>query len=371
MPESAHSTDVRWMNRAIEIAAEGQGMVEPNPMVGCVIVRRDELLAEGYHKLFGGPHAEIEALAHVRGLPLNDTTVYVTLEPCCHSGKTPPCTQALIEAGVRNVVVGYVDPNPNVAGQGINQLRDSGINVRVGICEAECKRLVAPFEKVVTTGLPWVIAKWAMTLDGKIATNAGDSKWISGAESRQLVHQIRSRVDGIIVGSRTVQADDPLLTARGVKTKRCATRIVVDSKLTIPTKSRLINTAKEIPVLIVAGSEADQKRIKQLTAAGCEVWLPELSDSSERMKALLQHLGRRGMTNLLVEGGGGLLGELFDAKLVDEVHCFIAPKLVGGADAPAPVGGNGLKSMSDALQLDHIQIRTLENDVYISGLVRH
>ena len=371
MQESDHSTDARWMNRAIEIAIKGQGMVEPNPMVGCVIACRDELLAEGYHKQFGGPHAEIEAISQLRSLPLNDTTVYVTLEPCCHSGKTPPCTQALIEAGVHNVVVGYVDPNPTVAGQGIKQLRDSGINVRVGICEAECKRLVAPFEKVVTTGIPWVIAKWAMTLDGKIATKTGDSKWISGAESRQLVHQIRSRVDAIIVGSRTVQADDPLLTARNVKPKRCATRIVVDSRLTIPANSRLIKTAKEFPVLIVAGPEAEQQKISQLTEAGCEVWSPELPDSSGRMKSLLQFLGRRGMTNLLVEGGGGLLGEFFDAKLVDEVHCFISPKLVGGANAPTPVGGNGLKSMSDALKLDHIRIQTLESDVYMSGLVRH
>lgn len=370
MPAGENCPDERWMQRAIELAKKGQGLVEPNPMVGCVIVLDNEKVGEGYHRLFGGPHAEVEAIASTKQRSLHGATLYVTLEPCCHTGKTPPCTEAVMNAGIKRVVVGTIDPNPKVAGQGIKQLQDAGIKVDVGVCEQTCKRLIAPFAKTVSNGTPWVIAKWAMSLDGKIATGTGDSKWISGEASRRFVHQLRAQVDAIMVGSRTVIADDPMLTARDVDVKRTATRVVVDSRLVIPADSQLVKSAGDIPVIIATGPGADHDKVHQLVDAGCDVWINETTEQDNRLLPMLQMLCQRGMTNVLVEGGGGLLGALFDARLVDEVHCFVAPKLIGGAGAPGPVGGAGLKKIQDALTLIDVQSQTLENDIHIRGLVR-
>jgi diaminohydroxyphosphoribosylaminopyrimidine deaminase/5-amino-6-(5-phosphoribosylamino)uracil reductase len=359
------------MSHALAIATRGQGFVEPNPMVGCVVVQNGEIVGEGWHEQFGGPHAEINALA-AAGERAAGATVYVSLEPCCHHGKTPPCTQALIRAGVARVVVAVNDPFPQVSGRGVAELEAAGIECEVGVNGADAAWLLAPYRKLITKGRPWVIAKWAMTLDGKLATHTGDSQWISSETSRAIVHQIRGRVDAVIVGSRTACADNPLLTARPANladVKRIATRVVVDSAALIAMESRLVQTATDVPVLLAAGNDASQDACNRLTSAGVEVFRCAGSSHDERITSLLDELGRRGMTNVLVEGGSQLLGTMFDMRIVDEVHVFIAPKLAGGTGAPGPVGGTGIERMSAALKLADITIEELDGDVYVHGRV--
>ncbi len=356
----------RWhMQRALELAARGQGHVEPNPMVGCVIARGAEIVAEGWHRHFGGPHAEVEALA-VAGPRAAGATLYVTLEPCCHHGKTPPCTEAVIAAGIARVVAAQRDPFPAVSGGGLTALEKSGVAVEVGLLEDEAKRLNAPYLKLVQTGRPWIIAKWAMTLDGKLATRTGDSRWISSEASRAIVHQLRGRVDAIVVGSRTAAIDDPLLTARPPG-PRTAVRIVVDSRAALSLGSQLVQTARETPVLVAAGPAAAEEGSRRLTQAGCEVFVCPAETHGERLRALLAELGRRRMTNVLVEGGSGLLGGFFDEGLIDEVHVFIAPKLVGGADAPSPLAGRGRKLLCEALALGEPRVQMVGGDLYVQG----
>jgi diaminohydroxyphosphoribosylaminopyrimidine deaminase/5-amino-6-(5-phosphoribosylamino)uracil reductase len=357
--------DAWHMARALELAARGEGLVEPNPMVGCTIVRDGETVGEGFHTRFGAPHAEIEAL-QIAGPRARGATVYVTLEPCCHQGKTPPCTKALIAAGVRRVVIAQKDPFPRVAGGGIVELDAAGIEIEVGLRAEEARRLNAPYLKLTQTGRPWLIAKWAMTLDGKIATHTGDSRWISSSASRQIVHQLRGRVDAILIGRGTAQADDPQLTPRppGVRT---ASRIVVDTMASLLPTSMLVCTAREVPVIVAVGSEAPQDRVHTLVAAGCEVLVCEGESREARLDSLLDQLGARRMTNVLVEGGGQLLGSLFDARQVDEVHTFIAPKLVGGAAASGTVAGRGVAMMAQAASLVDPTIEQIGADVYIHG----
>lgn len=356
-----------YMARALELAERGRGLVEPNPMVGCVIVAADgTIVGEGYHTRYGADHAEVKALRRA-GKSATGATLYVTLEPCCHHGKTPPCTQAIIAAGVQRVVAAMRDPFPKVAGGGFAALHEAGVAVEVGLLEAEARWLNAPYLKRVTTGKPWVIAKWAMTLDGKLATAAGNSRWISGAAARRIVHELRSRVDAIVVGRGTAAADDPLLTARPAG-KRVATRIVLDSAASLASDSQLVRTAAEAPVMVVVTEQASPADRQRLTQHGCEVVAVAGATPSARLEMLLHELGQRGATNLLVEGGSTLLGALFDARLVDEVHVFIAPKVVGGAGAPSPVGGCGIQNMAAALQLTEPQTFVVDHDIYVHGL---
>jgi diaminohydroxyphosphoribosylaminopyrimidine deaminase/5-amino-6-(5-phosphoribosylamino)uracil reductase len=368
----SENDDDGYMARALALAAQGQGMVEPNPMVGCVIVRDGEMVGEGFHERFGGPHAEVNALAQA-GERARGATAYVTLEPCCHHGKTPPCTEALTKAGVTRVVVAVQDPFPKVDGGGIAELRAAGIQCDVGARAADSNWLLAPYRKLIATGRPWIIAKWAMTLDGKLATRAGDSQWISSEASRAVVHRLRGRVDGIMVGSGTASADNPLLTARPVHLadmKRTATRIVVDSAASLALECRLVQTASDAPVLVAASSDASAYARQRLTDAGVEVFVCDGSTHDERLGALLDELGRRRLTNVLVEGGSRLLGTLFDMGAIDEVHVFIAPKVAGGTAAPSPVGGMGIERMASALKLADISIDELDVDVYVQGRVK-
>lgn len=356
------------MLRALELAARGQGYVEPNPLVGCVIVRGAEVIAEGWHRHYGGPHAEVEALT-MAGPRAEGSTMYVTLEPCSHQGKTPPCAPAVIAAGVRRVVVALDDPFDEVAGRGFEQLRGSGVEVIRGVCEAEARKQNAPYLKRVTTGRPWVIAKWAMTLDGKIATRTGDSRWISSKASRELVHALRGRVDAIIVGRGTAAADDPLLTARPPG-PRTATRVVLDSQAALSSMSQLAQTTTEAPVLVVASGEAHPAELERLQRSGCETFICKGDTHAEQLAEMLDELGRRNMTNVLVEGGQTVLGALFDEQLVDEVHVFIAPKLIGSSEAPSPVGGAGLELMSAAWELDDPTHEQIGGDVYLRGMLK-
>lgn len=363
----ARQIDVWHMRRALEIAPLGRGRVEPNPLVGCVIAHGAEIVGEGYHRRYGGPHAEIEAL-EIAGAKSVGSTMYVTLEPCCHHGKTPPCTRAVIAAGVSRVVAATADPFPLVDGGGAAELHEAGIAVELGLLAADADRLNAPYLKLLKERRPWVIAKWAMTLDGKIATSTGDSKWISGEAARAVVHELRGRVDAVIVGAGTARRDDPQLTARPAG-PRTATRIVVDDWASLDFKSQLVRTARDVPVIVAAAVDAPADNVNRLRGAGCEVLLLEGATRTERLGRLLDDLGRRRFTNVLVEGGGRLLGELFDARLVDEVHAFIAPKLVGGAAASTPWEGRGLATIADALRLDGAAWRTIGDDLYLHARV--
>jgi len=356
-----------FMMRAIALAKQGEGFVEPNPMVGCLIVRDGQVVGEGWHQRFGGPHAEVEAL-NKASEAARGATMFVTLEPCCHQGKTPPCAHAVVESGIKRVVVAQRDPFPKVDGGGIRVLREAGIEVEVGVCQKEARKLNAPYLKLLETGTPWVIAKWAMTLDGKIATETGDSQWISNEASRAIVHQIRGRVDAIIVGSGTARADDPTLTARPGG-PRVATRIVLDSSASLTFDSKLIHSIDTAPLLVIATREASEENIQRLTESGCEVLACDGESYAERIRNLLTELGQRRMTNVLVEGGANVLGAFRDADAIDEVRVFIAPKIIGGANAPGPVGGNGLQLVSDALPIEDWSVTANDGDVYASGRV--
>lgn len=357
-------------------------------MVGAVLVDNSlTLLGEGFHQQFGGAHAEVEAIRDAerrhRRNRLKDATLFVSLEPCCHFGKTPPCTQAVIAAGIRKVVVGRTDPNPQVAGGGIAELRAVGVEVEVGMLEAEAKQLTAPFAKRLTTGLPWVIAKWAMSWDGKIATGSGDSKWISNEASRAVTHQLRGRMDAILVGAETARRDDPLLTARPAG-PRIATRVVLDSIASLRTDSQLVQSIGDAPLLIITGPDAPLDNVNRLRTAGAEVCV--LGGDSESMaqpttakelkkirpaepRAVLAELGRRGVTNVLIEGGAAILGAFSDLDLIDEAQVFIGSKLIGGQAAPGPIGGAGCEPLSKARLLDGPRVEMLDGDVHLSGRV--
>lgn len=358
------------MRRAIEIARRGEGAVEPNPMVGCVIARGDTVVAEGWHKKFGGPHAEIDALEQCQGQSLADCTLYVTLEPCCHQGKTPPCTKAILQSGVSRVVVAQRDPFPKVDGGGLKILIERRLDVQVGLLGEEAAELNAPYLKLQTRKRPWIIAKWAMSLDGKIATRAGHSQWISNKASREIVHALRGRVDAIMVGRATADRDNPRLTARPAG-PRVATRIVVDSQARLSLNSHLVKTAREIPVVVVCGPEASRGSIDRLVAAGIEVLNYSATTPHERLLMLLDELGARNVTNLLVEGGGQLLGELYDAREIDEVHTFVCPKLIGGEAATTPIAGQGLAAVPQSPNIRWREPQVVDGDVYLTGrLVR-
>ena len=336
--------DSAAMRRSLELAGRGAGHVEPNPMVGAVIAQGEAIVGEGWHARFGGPHAEVAALLAAGG-SARGATLYVTLEPCCHHGKTPPCSDAIIAAGIARVVVAAGDPFAAVAGGGLRALRAAGLSVEIGLCESESLRLTAPYRKLVTEGRPWVIGKWAMTLDGRVATTEGDSRWISSETSRALVHELRGRVDAIVVGIGTVLADDPLLTPRPPGPRQ-PLRVVLDRSARLPLESGLVRSAAEVPLLVATGSEVPLERVRRLEAAGCEVWSSSDQDPGGRFLELLAELGRRRFSNLLVEGGPTVLGSLLDCDAIDEVWAFVAPKVIGGAAALGPVAGQDVAIFS-------------------------
>jgi diaminohydroxyphosphoribosylaminopyrimidine deaminase/5-amino-6-(5-phosphoribosylamino)uracil reductase len=356
--------DSRWMRHALELAERGRGAVEPNPLVGAVIVRDGVMVGEGWHQRFGGPHAEVHALV-AAGDAARGATLYVTLEPCCHHGKTPPCTDRVLQAGIGRVVAALHDPFPQVAGKGAELLRAAGVSVDFGVGEAEARRQNAPYLKVLATGRAYVHAKWAMTLDGKIATRTGDSRWISNDASRRRVHELRGRMDAIVVGIGTVRADDPHLTARPPG-PRVPTRIVLDSHGRIPLDTTLVRTARQTPTLVVTTAAPDG-RVAELTGAGCEVLHVAAMDGRPGVDALLAELGRRRLTNILVEGGSAVLGSFLDAGAVDEVHVFIAPRLAGGTEARTPFAGRGVEKIAQAFQLALEHLEVLGGDVYWHG----
>jgi diaminohydroxyphosphoribosylaminopyrimidine deaminase/5-amino-6-(5-phosphoribosylamino)uracil reductase len=362
------NADWPWMQRALELAERGRGYVEPNPLVGAVVVRENRSAGEGWHEHHGEVHAEVNALS-AAGEAARGATLYVTLEPCCHHGKTPPCTEAIVRAGVRRVVAAMPDPFPQVAGQGIARLQAAGLIVEAGLGEAEARRLNAPYLKLLATGRPYVHAKWAMTLDGKIATRSGDSKWISSETSREWVHRLRGRMDAILIGSRTARIDNPLLTVRPPGPRR-PLRIVLSSTGELPVDSQLVQTARLVPVLIVTAVPPDSPQVKELRDRDCEVLCLSASDQDSRLISLLDELGRRRMTNILVEGGSKLFGSFRDVGALDEVHVFLAPRLAGGVAALSPIGGRGLERIAEALPLAEWHLDQMGGDFLIHGRIR-
>jgi len=356
--------DERHMRRALRLAARARGRTAPNPMVGAVVVAGGTVVGEGWHPKAGEPHAEVFAL-RAAGDAARGATLYVTLEPCCHFGRTPPCTDAVVAAGVARVVTAMTDPFPKVAGGGIAQLRELGVEVEPGLLRAEAAELNRAYVRAVSTGLPWVTLKMAMTLDGKTATRTGDSRWVTGEAARKHVHRLRDWNDAVMVGIGTARADDPQLTAR-VRGARNPLRVIIDHRGELSPESVLVRTARETPTLVVAGEDA---QTTALEVAGVEVLrVPSVRGRAD-LTAALRGLVARGVHSVLCEGGPTLGGSLLDAGLVDEVLWFVAPKLLGGADAFPALGGRGAERMRDATTLDQMRVRRLGEDVLVSGYV--
>lgn len=362
---NASDADIRFMERALALAANGAGLTAPNPMVGCVLVADGEIIAEGWHERAGLPHAEVEAL-RAAGDKAKGATAYVTLEPCNHHGRTGPCAEALIAARVAEVVYAMADPNGEASG-GAARLAEAGIRTRGGVCESEAKALNRFWTHRLRTGRPYVIAKFAASLDGKIATRTGDSQWITGPAARARGHDLRAEVDGVIVGANTVIADDPALTARpsGRDTRR-PLRIVLDSRARTSPGAHVYDRAGR-GALLAATDAAPQSRLDAFRGHGVDVLtLPKDASARPDAEALLDDLGARGLNAVMVEGGGAVLGAFFDAGAVDEVWAFIAPVIIGGP-AKAPVGGGGAATLADALRLADVTTELLDGDILMRG----
>ena len=364
--------DERFMARALDLAVQGLGRVEPNPMVGAVVVQGDRIVGEGYHARFGGPHAEVAALGQA-GENARGAELFVSLEPCCHFGKTPPCTDAVLAAGVRRVVAAVADPFPEVAGRGIQILKDAGIETAVGVLQERARRLNGAFFKRVRTGLPLVIAKWAMTLDGRMATASGESRWISSEESRRRVHEVRRVCDAVIIGAGTALADEPSLTVRHVEPlpeRGQPARVILDDRLALDAAREPARSARETPVIIYTTAEsiaALPDRTAALRSAGCELAAVPRAEGGVSPAAVVEDLGRRAMSRVMVEGGARILGAFFGARLVDRVMIFVSPRILGSAGAPGPVGGRDGLALADALQLMDITSERVGPDILIQG----
>ncbi|MDD3225629.1 MAG: bifunctional diaminohydroxyphosphoribosylaminopyrimidine deaminase/5-amino-6-(5-phosphoribosylamino)uracil reductase RibD [Clostridium sp.] len=356
-----------YMQRALELAKKGEGFVNPNPLVGAVIVKDNKVIGEGYHEVFGKYHAEVNALK-MAGKEAKDAEVYVTLEPCSHYGKTPPCAEALVKAGVKKVVIAMKDPNPMVSGRGIEILENSGIEVVCGVLEQEAKQLNEIFIKYIITKLPFVIMKTAMTMDGKIATVTGESKWISGKVSREYVHKIRNRVMGIMVGIGTVLMDDPMLTTRLDSNKvKSPTAVILDSKLRIPLDAKILETLRERDIIIATTENADRDKKIKLENLGIKFITAEDEEGKVDIEKVIRKLGNMGIDSVLLEGGSNLNFSAVKSGVVDKVICFIAPKIVGGEKAKTPVEGGGISNINDAIKLYKIKAQNIGEDILIEG----
>ncbi len=363
------AADGAWMRRALELAARGWGATSPNPMVGAVIVKDGKVLGEGWHHAAGQPHAEIEALRAAGG-PVRGATLYVTLEPCSHVGRTPPCAPEVVRQGFRRVVVAMTDPNPRVAGQGIAQLRAAGLRVEVGLCEREARRLNEAFVAFHVLKRPFVIAKWAMTLDGRIATQTGHSRWISNEKSRMYVHELRARCDAVMVGIGTVLADNPALTIRTPGySGRQPRRLIIDGNLRIPLKAKCFEDARPGEVILATTELAHRDKVERLRAAGHDVVVFPERRGLVDLKKFIRDLRSRDILSILCEGGSTLHGALLEARQVDKIVAFVSPKLVGGNLLKSPTAGWGVQFMTQALELEEPVSRIFDEDVCIEGYV--
>jgi diaminohydroxyphosphoribosylaminopyrimidine deaminase / 5-amino-6-(5-phosphoribosylamino)uracil reductase len=377
---SPADNDRRHLARAIELAEGGRGRVSPNPLVGAVIGRHEEVLGEGFHQALGSPHAEIEAIRAAEGQDLGGATLYVSLEPCCHSGRTPPCTDAIREAGIGRLVVASDDPSEHASGRGLGILRDEGIEVVMadGELAIRARLLNQSFRKHARTGRPWVLFKSAMTLDGKVATRGGDSKWISGEESRQLAHRWRSQCDAVAVGIGTALADDPQLTARysdpsragGTEYPRQPRRVVFDSLARLPLDSKLVLGAREVPLTVVVSRAAPRTATDALATHGAEVIVATGQHEPARVRSALDQLGADGIGSILLEGGPHLAGAFMDAGEVDEMRLFLAPMVLGGRTARDPLEGEGVEAIADAARALTLECDRVGHDLLVSARMR-
>jgi diaminohydroxyphosphoribosylaminopyrimidine deaminase / 5-amino-6-(5-phosphoribosylamino)uracil reductase len=373
---SCTETDRLYLERAIELARNGSGAVKPNPVVGAVVVRDGQVLGEGWHERYGAAHAEVNAIEACGLADLEDATLYVSLEPCCHEGKTPPCTDAIIGAGIKRVVVASDDPTEKASGRGLGILRDEGIEVLMadGEVATAARLLNQAFRKHARVGRPWVLFKSAMTLDGKVATRTGDSKWISGEASRDLAHRWRAAVDAVVVGIGTALADDPQLTARpeGLPAEpECQPRrVVFDSLARLPPSSQLVAAAAEVPLTIVVSRAAARSDTDALEAAGVQVVLATGENEPARVRSALDQLGAMSITSVLLEGGPHLAGAFLDAGEIDEIRLFLAPLLLGGSAARDPLEGEGVERISEATHALSFDCESVGEDLLISARLR-
>jgi len=369
---SVTEIDRRHLARAIELAERGRGRVSPNPMVGAVIGRDAEVIAEGFHRALGSAHAEVEAIREADGRDLTGATLYVSLEPCCHRGRTPPCTDAIVGAGIERVVVAADDPSEHASGRGLGILRDEGVEVVVAVDElaARAKLQNQPFRKHARTGRPWVLFKSAMTLDGKVATRSGDSKWISGEASRELVHRWRAGCDAVAVGIGTALADDPQLTARVDDVGEQPRRVVFDSLARLPLHSRLVAGARTVPLTVVVSRAAPRAAADALATHGVDVVVATGENEPARVRAALDHLGASGIASVLLEGGPHLAGAFHDAGELDEIRLFLAPLVLGGRTARDPLEGEGADAIADVARALTLNCEQVADDLLISARLR-
>lgn len=364
--------DRRYLARAIELAEQGRGRVSPNPLVGAVIATEQEKIAEGYHAAWGGPHAEIEAIEAAAGRNLDRATLYVSLEPCCHRGKTPPCTEAIRESGIRRVVIACEDPSAHASGRGLGIMRDEGIEVVLadGELARRARILNQPFRKWARTGRPWVLFKSAMSLDGKVATQAGDSKWISGESSRYRAHHWRAECDAVAIGIGTALADDPQLTARVKGVHRQPRRIVFDSLARLPADSKLLRDSRRVPLTVVVSRAAPRAAIDMLETHGAEVIVAPGENETARVISALDQLGAAGISSILLEGGPHLAGAFLDAGEIDEVRLFVAPIVLGGRSARGVFEGEGAEGIPNALRARALDVEQIDDDLLLSARLR-
>lgn len=361
--------DIKYMKRALELAKKGIGYTNPNPLVGAVIVKDGRIIGEGYHEIYGGHHAEVNAFKNAVE-DVEGATMYVTLEPCSHYGKTPPCANKIVEKGIKKVVVAFKDPNPEVAGRGIKILRENGIEVLTGVLEEESRRLNEIFIKYITTGLPFCILKTAMTLDGKIAAYTGDSKWITNEESRKFVHNLRHRVSAIMVGIGTIIRDNPLLNTRLQSGSGSdPIRVIVDTKARIPLEANVLNMKSNAKTIIATTELAQEEKIKELENMGAEIIITPLRDNRVDLRYLMKALGERKIDSVLLEGGSELNYSAMESGIIDKVNAFIAPKFIGGKEAKTPIGGVGRPLMKDAVLLKDVQIYRFGEDIMVEGYI--
>jgi diaminohydroxyphosphoribosylaminopyrimidine deaminase / 5-amino-6-(5-phosphoribosylamino)uracil reductase len=359
--------DEKWMKRVLRLAEAGRGRTSPNPMVGAVLVKRGQVVGEGYHAKIGEAHAEIIAL-HEAGERAREAILYVNFEPCTHFGRTPPCVPKVIKAGLKRVVIGMEDPNPLVNGKGIEALRKSGVDVKVGVLGEECRKLNEAFCKYILKKQPFVVLKIAATLDGKIATRNGESKWISGEASRRYVHRLRAQVDGVLVGIGTVLRDDPLLTAR-MKEGKEPYRIVLDSQLRIPEGAKVFEHSPSEVILATTGL-APYEKIERLERKGVRVLIIDSKEGRVDLKICLNKLGEMGLMSILVEGGNQINGSFLDEGLIDKFLLFLSPKWLGDPQAPGIFGGKGVSNLKDAVGLKEVKAKRIGEDIFLEGYLK-
>lgn len=360
--------DEQYMKRALNLALKGEGYVSPNPLVGAVIVKAGKIIGEGYHQKCGEAHAEVNAINSATE-EIEGATIYVTLEPCSHYGRTPPCADKIIENKIARVVIGTVDPNPLVAGKGIEKLQKAGIEVKVGVLEKECININEIFMKFISTKTPYVLMKSAMSLDGKIATSSGESKWITSEEARNRVHQLRHKYSGIMVGINTVIKDNPELTCR-ITSGVSPIRIIVDSKLRIPVDSKIVSSAYQTRTIVATTNKSNERDRKKLEESKVEVLVVKDKAGKVDLKDLMVRLGEMKIDSILLEGGGNLNYSALEAGIVDEVQMYISPKIIGGENSKSPVEGNGIEFLKDAFKLEKINCSFVGEDILIEGEVK-